>query len=265
VSAPTRIVCLTEETTETLYLLGAADRIVGISAFTVRPPEAKRDKPVVSQYVKADIEKIVALKPDLVLGFSDLQAGICADLIRRGIEVYCFNQRSIAEILTMIRTLGRLVDRAGEGDALADRLAANLDRAREQAAALPFRPRVYFEEWPDPMISGIRWVSEIVDAAGGVEVFAELSEQPMAKNRVVTPQDVLDRRPDLYLASWCGRKFREDTARARPGFADAPFTHPGRMIEIPSAIILQPGPACLTDGLVAVQGAIRSLTAATPD
>lgn len=258
---PRRIVCLTEETTETIYLLGEQDRIVGISAFTVRPPEAKKEKPVVSQFIKADIEKIVALKPDLVLGFSDLQAEICAELVGKGLDVYCFNQRSIVGIIEMVRTLGRLMGNRSKGDGLATELEGNLDRARAAAKELPARPRVYFEEWPDPIITGIRWVSEIIEAGGGEDCFAEMRSLGLAKDRIVTPAAVLERKPDLYLASWCGRKFRRDTALARPGFAGQRFTQDDRMVEIPSSCILQPGPACLTDGLHAVQREIARVAA----
>ncbi len=255
-TGPRRIVCLTEETTETLYLLGEQDRIVGISAFTQRPPEAKRDKPVVSQFIKADFEKIVALHPDLVLGFSDLQAEVCRDLIARGRNVFCFNQRSIGEIIEMVRTLGRLVGRASKANELASDLQRNVDRARTAAQQLPIRPRVYFEEWPDPIITGIRWVSEIIEAVGGEDCFPEMRNMRMARDRTVSPDEVVQRKPDLYLASWCGRKFRTDTARSRAGFADASFTCDDRMVEIPSCSILQPGPACLTDGLRLVQSEV---------
>ena len=253
---PQRIVCLTEETTETLYLLGEQERIVGISAFTVRPPEAKQEKPVVSQFIKSDVAKILALDPDLVFGFSDLQADICSELISKGLDVYCFNQRSIAGILEMIRTLGRLVLCPEKGEALARELEGNIDRALAAAKKLPVRPRVFFEEWPDPIITGIRWVSEIIEIAGGEDCFPELRDMPLARDRIVTPDAVLAGKPDLYLASWCGRRFRRDTALARPGFPDSPMALEGRMVEIPSSVILQPGPACLSDGLAAVQEAI---------
>ncbi|MCO6435808.1 MAG: cobalamin-binding protein [Phycisphaerae bacterium] len=252
-SGPQRIVCLTEETTETLYSLGEQDRIVGISAFTVRPPEARRDKPVVSQYIRADVERILAVKPDLVLAFSDLQADICADLIRRGLAVHCFNQRNVESILEMIRTLSRMVDAADEGERLCNELEGNLARAREAAARLPYHPRVYFEEWPDPIITGITWVSELIEIAGGIDCFADNRGIGSAKDRVVSPEEVLRREPDLYLASWCGKKFNLNAAKARPGFADAPFLREGRFAEIDSSIILQPGPAALSDGLAALE------------
>lgn len=255
-TGPRRIVCLTEETTETLYRFGEQDRIVGISAFTVRPPQAKKEKPVVSQFIKADIDKIVDLKPDLVLAFSDLQANICSELISLGMEVFCFNQRSIDDILQMIRTLGRLIGCMQKSDRLVDELQQNIDNVRLKANHLPVRPRVYFEEWPDPIICGIQWVSEIIEIAGGTDCFSELGEKTLAKDRMVLPETVIDRNPDLYIASWCGKKFRKDTALSRPGFAEASFTCNGRMIEIDSSIILQPGPACLSDGLDAVHQAI---------
>ncbi len=219
----------------------------------MRPPKAKQEKPVVAQFIKADIEKIVALAPDLVLGFSDLQSGICADLVGKGLDVYCFNQRSVGGIIEMIRTLGRLVGCPAKADDLATGLDRNLDLARAAARKLPAKPRVYFEEWPDPIITGIRWVSEIIEAAGGEDCFADMRDLCLAKERIVTPATVLERKPDLYLASWCGRKFRRNTVLARPGFAGQRFTQDDRMVEIPSSHILQPGPACLTHGLRAVQ------------
>jgi iron complex transport system substrate-binding protein len=258
---PRRIVCLTEETTETLYLLGEQDRIAGISAFTVRPIEARREKPFVSQYIRADVETIVALKPDLILGFSDLQADICAELIRRGQTMLCFNQRSIVEILEMIRTIARLVDAAEKSENLVAELSDGLDRARAAAARLPIHPRVYFEEWPDPIITGITWVSELIEIAGGIDCFADNRGKGAAKDRIVTSEEVLRRRPDLYLASWCGRKFNLNAAKVRPGFADAPFLCEGRFAEIESSIILQPGPAALSDGLDALQREIFRVAA----
>ena len=250
---PRRIVCLTEETTETLYLLGEQERIVGISAFTVRPPEAKAEKPVVSQFVRAKIDEIEALRPDLILAFSDIQADICADLIKRGLPVHCFNQRTVSGIVEMIRLLGRMIGAAEKAADLARRLEGNMSRARDTANKLPFRPRVFFEEWTDPIITGIRWVSEIIEIVGGIDCFADKALMSLAEDRTVTPQEVIDRNPDLYLASWCGNAFRPQQATARQGFADASFTQDGRMFEIPSSIILQPGPACLTDGLSLVQ------------
>jgi iron complex transport system substrate-binding protein len=253
---PERIVCLTEETVETLYLLGEQDRIVGISGYVVRPPEARREKPRVSAFTSADIPKILALKPDLVLTFSDLQADIVAELIRHGLNVHAFNQRTIAEILAMIRTLGALVGAQARADALADELAGRVDAVRETGARLPRRPKVFFEEWDDPLISGIAWVSELVDAAGGIDIFPELARGRSARERIVLPGDVISRAPDIIIGSWCGKKFRPEKVAARPGFADVPAVKAGELHEIKSPLILQPGPAALTDGLAALQAII---------
>jgi len=247
---PSRIVCLTEETVETLYLLGEQDRIVGVSGYVVRPPEARRDKPRVSAFTSADGEKILALKPDLVFTFSDLQADIVADLLRRGLQVHAFNHRTIAGILDMIRTVGALVD------ALARSYEARLDAARAKAAALPHRPKVFFEEWDEPLISAIGWVSELVEVAGGVDIFPERAREPAGKDRIVTQQDVIDRQPDIIIGSWCGKKFRAEKVSARPGFSEVPAVRNKRLYEIKSSIILQPGPAALTDGLDAMAGII---------
>jgi len=256
---PERIVCLTEETTETLYLLKEDWRIVGISGFTVRPPEARRDKPKVSAFISAKLEKIVALKPDLVLGFSDLQADIAAELVRRGIEVHVFNHRRVADILRMICMLGGMLGCEAKTQALAARLQSGLDGVRAEAAKLPRRPRVYFEEWDEPQISGIAWVSELVGVAGGEDVFPELAREPLAKNRIVAdPQEVVRRRPDIILGSWCGKKFRPERVRARPGWDAVPAVRDGELHEIKSSIILQPGPAALTDGLAALHGFIKA-------
>jgi iron complex transport system substrate-binding protein len=249
---PERIVCLTEETVETLYLLGEERRIVGISGYTVRPPRARREKPRVSAFTSADIPKIVALKPDLVLTFSDLQADIAADLIRHGIDVHAFNQRSVAEILDMIRMLGALVGAASRADRLAQDLADGVARAKDRAALLPRRPKVYFEEWDDPMISGIAWVSELIEAAGGSDIFADRAAGKSAKERIVTAQDVIARAPDIIVGSWCGKKFRPEKVIKRPGFDRVPAVQRGALHEIKSPLILQPGPAALTDGLAAL-------------
>jgi iron complex transport system substrate-binding protein len=254
---PRRIVCLTEETVETLYLLGEQDRIVGISGYTVRPPEARREKPRVSAFISADIGKIVALAPDLVLAFSDLQADIVADLIRRGVAVHAFNQRTVAGILDMIRLLGAMVGAGERAEALARQLTARLETARATSRSLARRPRVFFEEWDDPLISGIGWVSELVEAAGGTDIFAELSGGRSARDRIVMPDEVVRRAPDVIIGSWCGKKFRPDKVAARPGFAGVPAVHAGAMHEIKSAIILQPGPAALTDGLAALEAILR--------
>jgi iron complex transport system substrate-binding protein len=260
-----RIVCLTEETTECLYRMGEGDRVVGISAFTVRPPEARRDKPVVSQFVKAEIEKIAALGPDLVLAFSDLQADIVAELVRRGIEVHAYNQRSVAEILGMIRRLGALIGEPAKGEALAVELERGLAAIERAAAAFPRRPRVYFEEWHDPLISGIRWVSELVEIAGGEDVFPEFREARLARDRTIASPDlVLARNPEVYLASWCGRKFRPDYLAKRPGWREAPFLREGRVYEIDSSSILQPGPGALTDGVRAIHRILAGVVGAEP-
>jgi iron complex transport system substrate-binding protein len=253
---PTRIVCLTEETVETLYLLGEEHRIVGVSGYAVRPPRVRKEKPRVSAFISADIDKILALDPDLVLTFSDLQADIVAALIRRGVTVHAFNQRDVAGILAMIRTLGALVDARERADALAATLAERLDAVRERARLLPRRPRVYFEEWDEPMISGIRWVSELIEAAGGIEAFPALAAQKSARDRVVTGDDVVAARPDIIIGSWCGKKFVPAKVAARPGFAEVPAVRTGWLREIKSPLILQPGPAALTDGLDALTSII---------
>jgi iron complex transport system substrate-binding protein len=247
---PERIVCMTEETTETLYLLGEERRIVGISGFTVRPARARREKPRVAAFTSANIDKIVALRPDLVLGFSDLQADIAAALIRQGIAVHVFNQRSVDGILQMICTLGGMVGAAAAAAALVAGLRAGLAAITATACGLPRRPRVYFEEWNEPQISGIRWVSELVELAGGIDCFAELANEPLAKNRIIAdPLEVPRRAPDIIFGSWCGKKFRPATVAARPGWAAVPAVLAGALYEIKSPNILQPGPAALTDGV----------------
>jgi iron complex transport system substrate-binding protein len=246
---PERIVCLTEETVETLYLLGQEHRIVGVSGYTVRPPQARRDKPRVSAFISADFDKILALEPDLVLTFSDLQADLAAELIRRNVAVHAFNQRDVAGILGMIRTLGALVGASEKADALAGRLARRLDEARAGAARLAQRPRVYFEEWDEPMISGIGWVTELVGIAGGIDVFPALGKRKSAKERIVSRDEVIAAAPDIIVGSWCGKKFVPAKVAARPGFDGIPAVRDGFLREIKSALILQPGPAALTDGL----------------
>jgi iron complex transport system substrate-binding protein len=249
---PSRIVCLTEETTETLYLLGEGHRVVGVSGYTVRPPEA-RGKPRVSAFIHARYDRIEALEPDLVLGFSDLQAQMAADLIRRGYPVMVFNQRSVAEILQMIRVVGAVVGCSERAEALASRLEMDLEYYRAQAANLVRRPRVFFEEWPDPIISGIRWVEELVEIAGGEPIFPELRTAGLAKQRTVTPEEVVRRAPDLIVASWCGKPVRPEVIAARPGWSKIPAVRNGRICEINSSLILQPGPAALTDGIRQLQ------------
>ena len=253
-----RIVCLTEETTETLYLMEEDWRIVGISGFTVRPPRARKEKPKVSAFTSAKIDRILELKPDLVLGFSDLQADIAADLVRQGIEVHVFNQRSVDEILRMVRTLGALIGCSEKGEALATELEDGLATVRSRAEALPRRPKVYFEEWNDPIISGIRWVTEIVEWAGGEDCFPEFREASLATDRIVEdPDEVVRRAPDIILGSWCGRKFRPEKVIARPGWAAIPAIASGHISEVKSPIILQPGPAALTDGVTEIQRVIE--------
>jgi iron complex transport system substrate-binding protein len=250
VGHPERIVCLTEETTETLYLLGEERRIVGISGYTVRPPRARREKPRVSAFLTAHTGKITALKPDLVIGFSDLQADILRNLAKAGLNVLVFNQRSVDEILSMILMLSSLVDAADKGRALVRRLEEGLSDLRRSAAALKRRPKVYFEEWDEPMISGIRWVSELVAIAGGEDVFAAQSHSQAASGRVIAdPQIVVQKQPDIIVASWCGKKFRPERVAARPGWEAIPAVKHGELHEVKSSEILQPGPAALTDGV----------------
>ena len=247
---PNRIVCLTEETTETLYLLGEERRIVGISGYTVRPARARREKPKVSAFLSAKTAKILELKPDLVLGFSDLQADIAKELVREGLNVAIFNQRSVEEILDMIQTLAAMVGAAGKGEKLVTSLEEGLARIREQAARFPVRPKVYFEEWDEPMISAIRWVSELVAVAGGEDVFPERATSQGAAGRTIAdPQEVVRRAPDIIVGSWCGKKFRPERVAARPGFDAVPAVRDGELHEVKSSEILQPGPAALTDGV----------------
>jgi iron complex transport system substrate-binding protein len=249
-SFPTRIVCLTEETTETLYLLGEEHRIVGISGFTVRPPRARREKPRVSAFTSAKIDRIVDLRPDLVLGFSDLQADIARELVSAGIEVHVFNHRSVAQILSMIAMLGGMVGCEAKARALVERLESGLDEIRRAAERFERRPRVYFEEWDEPPISCIQWVSELIGIAGGDDCFPELAREPLGRNRIITdPLEVPRRAPDVIFGSWCGKKFRPAHVAAREGWSDVPAVRSGELHEIKSSIILQPGPAALTDGL----------------
>jgi iron complex transport system substrate-binding protein len=254
---PSRIVCLTEETVETLYLLGEQDRIVGISGYVVRPPQARREKPRVSAFTSANIDKILALKPDLVLTFSDLQADIVTALVRHGLDVHAFNQRSVAGIFDMIRTVGAMVDASERARRLVGVLEARLAEARSRAERLPKRPRVFFEEWDDPLISGIGWVSELIALAGGIDIFADRASQGAAKDRVVTIDEVIAREPDLIIGSWCGKKFRPERVMVRPGFERTPAVQHQDLYEIKSSLILQPGPAALTDGVAELQKIIE--------
>jgi iron complex transport system substrate-binding protein len=257
---PSRIVCLTEETTETLYLLGQGDRIVGVSGYTVRPPEA-RLKPKVSAFINAKFDKIEALKPDLVLAFSDLQADLVAELARRGMNVVVFNQRSVAEILQMIAMLGGLIGCQQEAEQLAERLTKGLDSIRESASRFPARLRVFFEEWDEPLISGIRWVEELVAIAGGTPIFPELAAAGLARDRIVDPLEVARRDPQVIFASWCGKKVKKATIRSRPGWDATSAVRDDRIFEIKSTYILQPGPASLTDGVRQMHVILKALTA----
>jgi iron complex transport system substrate-binding protein len=245
---PRRIVCLTEETTETLYLLGEGDRVVGISGYTVRPLEA-RQKPKVSSFLHARYEKIEGLNPDLILAFSDLQAGITTDLVKRGYPVYTFNQRSVAEILQMIRVLGAIVGVASKGEALATEMEAGVERIRASAAQLPRRPRVFFEEWDDPLISGIQWVDELIEIAGGDPVFPDLRRSKLAKDRIVTREQVIAAAPDVIIGSWCGKPVRKERIAKREGWDAIPAVRNDQIYEVKSTYILQPGPAALTEGV----------------
>lgn len=255
---PRRVVCLTEETTETLYRIGAGELVVGVSGFTVRPPEARR-KPRISSFLSADAEAILALRPELVVGFSDLQADIAADLVRRGVPVLVTNQRSVAEILQTIRLVTAAVGRGEEGAALAGALAEGLERVAARASALPRRPRIFFEEWPDPLISGIRWVSELVELAGGDDVCAECRPSQAARGRIFAPEEVARRDPEGIIASWCGKHARREAIAGRPGFAATRAVEDDQLYEVKSAIILQPGPAALTDGVEALSRIVSAV------
>jgi iron complex transport system substrate-binding protein len=250
---PQRIVCLTEEPTEVLYALGEQDRIVGVSGFTVRPARARREKPRVSAFISARIDRILELKPDLAIGFSDIQADIARELIRQGVEVWISNHRSVQGIFGYIRRLAALVGAADKGEDYARMLEGRLSKLAQAGAQLPLHPRVYFEEWDEPMISGIRWVSELVGIAGGVDVFPELAQCALAKDRILADgQEVVRRSPDIILGSWCGKRFRAERVRARSGWSEVPAVRDNELHEIKSPLILQPGPAALTDGVEAM-------------
>jgi iron complex transport system substrate-binding protein len=254
---PQRIVCLTEEPTEVLYALGQQHRIVGISGFTVRPPQARREKPKVSAFTSAKVDQILALQPDLAIGFSDIQADIAQALIKQGVEVWIANHRSVAAILAYVRRLGALVGARDEAERYATDLEAHIEGVRQAAARLPRRPRVYFEEWDQPQICAIRWVSELVEIAGGSDIFATRSLSSLAQGRIIAdPQDVIDAAPDLIIGSWCGKKFRPEQVAARPGWSQIPAVRAAELHEIKSPLILQPGPAALTDGLDALHAIV---------
>jgi iron complex transport system substrate-binding protein len=254
---PQRIVCLTEEPTEVLYALGQQHRIVGISGFTVRPPQARKEKPKVSAFTSAKVDEIVALRPDLVVGFSDIQADIAQALIKKGVEVWIANHRSVAGILAYVRRLGALIGAQVEAERYAGELEARVARVADTSARLARRPRVYFEEWDDPLICAIRWVSELIEIAGGSDVFADRSTNSLALGRIVSdPNDVIDAAPDLIIGSWCGKKFRPERVASRPGWSVIPAVRDAQLHEIKSPIILQPGPAALTDGLDALEAIV---------
>jgi len=254
---PQRIVCLTEEPTEVLYAIGEQDRIVGISGFTVRPPRARKEKPKVSAFTSAKIGEILKLEPDFVIGFSDIQADIARELIKAGVEVWISNHRSVDGILAYIRRLGAMVGQADKADRLAREAEAHIEKVRAAAAALPRRPRVYFEEWDEPPITGIRWVAELVRIAGGDDVFPELAEKELGKDRILAdPLEPARREPDIVIGSWCGKKFRPEKVAARPGWESVPAVRNGELHEVKSPIILQPGPAALFDGLDALHAII---------
>jgi len=256
---PERIVCLTEEPTEVLYALGEERRIVGISGFTVRPMRARQEKPKVSAFTSARIERILQLQPDLAIGFSDIQAEIASALIKAGVEVWIANHRSVEQILGYVLRLGAMVGAADRAQRVVDNLEGHLAQLRASAAALPRRPRVYFEEWDEPAISAIRWVSELIGIAGGDDVFPQRAAAGLAKDRIVAdPLDIVRAAPDIIIGSWCGKKFRPERVAARPGFADVPAVRDGELHEVKSPLILQPGPAALTDGLDALHAIIRS-------
>jgi iron complex transport system substrate-binding protein len=255
---PRRIVCLTEEPTEILYALGLEDLIVGISGFTVRPARARREKPRVSAFTSAKVDRILQLGPDLVIGFSDIQADIAHALIKSGVEVWISNHRSVEGILGYVRRLGAMVGAGERAESYALELEAHVERIRTQAAGLKFRPRVYFEEWDDPLISGIRWVSELIGIAGGDDVFPERAACSLAKDRILgDPGEVIRRAPQIMLASWCGKRFRPEHVRSRLGWDAIPAVRDGELHEIKSPLILQPGPAALTDGLDAIHRVVR--------
>ncbi len=260
---PQRIVCLTEETTEWLYMLGEESRIVGISGYTVRPRRAREEKPKVSAFLSAKIDKILALQPDCVFGFSDLQADIAALLIRAGVQVTVFNQRSVDEIFSMLYQVAATVGQAEQGLQQLQRMRAQLEAIQQTAAGFKRRPKVYFEEWDAPHISGIRWVSELIGIAGGDDCFPELAQMPMGKDRIIADaQTIIARAPDIIVGSLCGKKFRPDKVAERPGWQDVPAVRHQQVFEIKSADILQPGPAALTDGVAQLHRIIQQWEAA---
>jgi iron complex transport system substrate-binding protein len=245
-----RIACLCTESVETLYALGAEDCIAGISGFTVRPPRAREEKPKISGFSSSKLERILAVNPDLVIGFCNLQADICRDLAHAGIEVHLFNQRTVAGILHMVQVLAALVQRQDAGQQLVFELQSQIDAVRAQASQWTRRPKIYFEEWNDPLMSGIGWASEVIGIAGGDDAFPELAVHPSAKQRIIAdPQEVVRRSPDIIVGSWCGKKFQPESLRARPGWDSIPALRNDMVFEIKSADILSPGPSVINEGL----------------
>lgn len=252
-TTPQRIICLAEEFTETIYLLGRSEVIVGISGFTVRPPEARKEKPKVCTYLEANYEKIYSLKPDMVFAFSDLQADICRELIKNGLNVVCFNQRSIPEILFMMQTVGDMIGEHIGATKLVEKISKNLGKVKSKSNKENLKPRVYFEEWYDPLFNGIRWVEEIIEICGGEPIFPELRDKSLGKDRIVKPEEVIKRNPDIILASWCGRGVKKNKIKERQGWEKINAVSDNEIHEIKSSVILQPGPAALTDGVKEIE------------
>lgn len=250
---PQRIICLTEEGTEILYVIKEQDRLVGISGFTRRPPRARKEKPKVSNFIDADFDKILELKPDLVVGYSDLQRDIASELIKNGVNVFIFNHRSINETLGMILQFCSLIGCEEEGNQLVNQYISNLESAKKKAQLRPYRPKVFFEEWNDPLITSIQWVSELIEICGGELIFPEHSQKSLGKDRIINPDEVIEKNPEIIIGSWCGKKFKPEKVRARKGWQEINAVKNNHLYEIKSEIILQPGPACLTDGILAIQ------------
>lgn len=257
-SYPKRIICLAEEFTETIYMLGREELIVGISGFTVRPPEARRTKPKVCTYLEANYEKIYSLKPDIIFAFSDLQGDIVKELIKNGMNVFCFNQRSIKDILEMMLMIGNIIGEHKKALKLVKDITKSLEKIQKESSSFKNKPKVYFEEWDDPMITGIRWVEEIIEVCGGEPIFPELRECGLAKDRIIKPEEVVKRNPDIILASWCGKGVKKDRIRSREGWGKINAVKNNRIYEIKSSVILQPGPASLTEGVKQISEIIES-------
>ncbi|MDH5680513.1 MAG: cobalamin-binding protein [Spirochaetota bacterium] len=256
---PERIICLTDEFTELLYAFGEEDRIVGISGYSVRPPEARKEKPIVTSFIRSRTEKILSLKPDLVLGFSDMQGAMARELIEKGLAVYIFNQRSVQGILDMILTVGSLIGEPGKALSMIESVTGAMDKVREEAKSFVRKPLVYFEEWDDPLITGVRWVSELIEIAGGLDCFTEFSKMPSAKDRILADSSiVIEKNPDIIIGSWCGKKFKPEKLCERPGWDKIKAVMTGDTHEIKSSVILQPGLACLGDGLKSLSGIMKA-------